>query len=253
MLLSAHSDVTRTLAAERSARLLAEAEEHRCAHRPTLRWRPATFRQPTADRQQATHARLTSGASRRRRRWVVHGWWQPARWPGVAADQPAQLPRKPAVDQSEDDHVQLARTLILGLRWRPSRPGRHDRRRRGPHPRGPASGTALFGRWSSLPLPTTRSPPRSSPPAALSAGHQAIADVGAATRTGTHPAAQPRAGPGHGSAAASPHRPTGTSTPHQDYNRSASGRQPHPGRRSAAQFRSPRRPSCEAASFSSSS
>ena len=36
---------------------------------------------------QAAHARLVRGARQRRSR-VARGWWQPARWPGVAADQP---------------------------------------------------------------------------------------------------------------------------------------------------------------------
>jgi hypothetical protein len=50
----ANPDVTRTLVAERRARLLAEAEEHRRTRRPAARWRPARFRLPTADRQRVT-------------------------------------------------------------------------------------------------------------------------------------------------------------------------------------------------------
>jgi hypothetical protein len=38
-------------------------------------------------REQSAHAQLARGARRRRRAWVVRGWWQLARWPGVAADQ----------------------------------------------------------------------------------------------------------------------------------------------------------------------
>ena len=41
---------------------------------------------------QATHARLVRGARsprRRDRRWAARGWWQLARWPAVAAQQPA--------------------------------------------------------------------------------------------------------------------------------------------------------------------
>ena len=42
--------------------------------------------------EQAAHARLVGGARppRRRRRtaWVPRRWWQLARWPGVATDQP---------------------------------------------------------------------------------------------------------------------------------------------------------------------
>jgi hypothetical protein len=53
-MLSMHPDVTRSLAAERIARLLAEAEDHRRARRPPARWRPARFRQPNADRQRVT-------------------------------------------------------------------------------------------------------------------------------------------------------------------------------------------------------
>ena len=33
-------------------------------------------------------AQLVRGARRRRRSQVVRGWWQLARWPQVAADQP---------------------------------------------------------------------------------------------------------------------------------------------------------------------
>ena len=50
----------------------------------------------TERREQAAHARLARGArpSRRRRRaWVVRGWWRLARWPGVAADQPVSRPQ----------------------------------------------------------------------------------------------------------------------------------------------------------------
>jgi hypothetical protein len=53
-MLFTNPDVTGTLAAERRARLLAEAEEHRRARRPAARWRPARFRLPTADRQRVT-------------------------------------------------------------------------------------------------------------------------------------------------------------------------------------------------------
>jgi hypothetical protein len=45
----------------------------------------------TQRRAQADHARLVRDARplRRRRRWTVRGWWQLARRPGIAADQPA--------------------------------------------------------------------------------------------------------------------------------------------------------------------
>jgi hypothetical protein len=39
-------------------------------------------------RRQAAHAQLARGARPRRRSQVVRGWWQLARWPQVAADQP---------------------------------------------------------------------------------------------------------------------------------------------------------------------
>jgi hypothetical protein len=49
----------------------------------------------TERRQQAAQARLADGARppRRRRRWrVVHRWWQLARWPAAATEQPAHRP-----------------------------------------------------------------------------------------------------------------------------------------------------------------
>jgi hypothetical protein len=45
--------------------------------------------------EQAAHARLAGGARsprRRRRRSVIHGWWQLTRWPAAASQQPARLP-----------------------------------------------------------------------------------------------------------------------------------------------------------------
>ncbi len=59
-----HPDVTSSLAAERSARLLAEAEDHRRAHRPPARWRPARFRQPRADLQRVTQPATAGQAER---------------------------------------------------------------------------------------------------------------------------------------------------------------------------------------------
>jgi hypothetical protein len=50
----------------------------------------------TERRQQAAHARLVRGARpprRRHRRWTVRGWWQLARWPAVATDQPVSRPQ----------------------------------------------------------------------------------------------------------------------------------------------------------------
>jgi hypothetical protein len=43
-------------------------------------------------RQQAAQAQLVRGARRRRRSQVVRGWWQLARWPQMAADQPGSRP-----------------------------------------------------------------------------------------------------------------------------------------------------------------
>jgi hypothetical protein len=50
----------------------------------------------TQRRQQAAHARLAGGARppRRRKRWAVRGWWQLARWPAVATQQPAHRPHR---------------------------------------------------------------------------------------------------------------------------------------------------------------
>jgi hypothetical protein len=62
MLFTHHPDVTGSLAAERIATLLAEAEDHRSARRPLARWRPARFRQPTADLQRVVPQ--TTGADR---------------------------------------------------------------------------------------------------------------------------------------------------------------------------------------------
>lgn len=46
--------------------------------------------------EQAAHARLAAGARpprrRRRKPWVPRRWWQLARWPGVATDQPVTRP-----------------------------------------------------------------------------------------------------------------------------------------------------------------
>jgi hypothetical protein len=53
-MLFTHPDVTRSLAADRTARLLAEAEDYHRARSPLARWRPARFRQPTADLQRVT-------------------------------------------------------------------------------------------------------------------------------------------------------------------------------------------------------
>ena len=46
----------------------------------------------TERREQAAHARLAGGARppRRRKRWAAPGWWQLARWPNVAAEQPVR-------------------------------------------------------------------------------------------------------------------------------------------------------------------
>ena len=48
----------------------------------------------TERHEQAAQARLVGGARppRRRRAWVPRRWWQLARWPGVATDQPVTRP-----------------------------------------------------------------------------------------------------------------------------------------------------------------
>jgi len=49
----------------------------------------------TERREQAAHAQLRRGAvapRRRPRSGAARGWWQLARWPGVAADQPVHRP-----------------------------------------------------------------------------------------------------------------------------------------------------------------
>jgi hypothetical protein len=55
MLVNSHPDVTGAMAAERAARLLAEAKVER-ARRTVAQWRPARFRQPTPDLQRAAPA-----------------------------------------------------------------------------------------------------------------------------------------------------------------------------------------------------
>jgi hypothetical protein len=54
MLFAHHPDVTGSLAAERAAAMLAEAEDHRRGRRQLAQWRPARFRQPTPDLQRVT-------------------------------------------------------------------------------------------------------------------------------------------------------------------------------------------------------
>jgi hypothetical protein len=46
----------------------------------------------TERREQAAHSRLLHQArpSRRRKRWVARRWWQLARWPASATDQPVR-------------------------------------------------------------------------------------------------------------------------------------------------------------------
>jgi hypothetical protein len=54
MLFTHHPDVTGSLAAERTATLLAQADEDRRGRRRAAQWRPARFRQPTPDLQRVT-------------------------------------------------------------------------------------------------------------------------------------------------------------------------------------------------------
>jgi hypothetical protein len=49
----------------------------------------------TERRQQAAHAQLVCGARlsrRRHRRWATRDWWQLARWPAIATNQPTRRP-----------------------------------------------------------------------------------------------------------------------------------------------------------------
>jgi hypothetical protein len=49
----------------------------------------------TERREQAVHARLGRGTrppGRRHRSRAARGWWQLARWPAVAAEQPSRSP-----------------------------------------------------------------------------------------------------------------------------------------------------------------
>jgi len=65
MLFTHHPDVTSSLAAERTASLLAEAQEYRSARRPLAQWRPARFRQPTPDLQRVIpHTTTTTTTDR---------------------------------------------------------------------------------------------------------------------------------------------------------------------------------------------
>jgi hypothetical protein len=50
----------------------------------------------TYRREQAAHARLARGPRppRRRKRWAGRGWWQLARRPAVAAEQPTRHPQR---------------------------------------------------------------------------------------------------------------------------------------------------------------
>jgi hypothetical protein len=65
MLFTHHPDVTSSLAAERTASLLAEAQEYRSARRPLAQWRPARFRQPNPDLQRVIpHTTTTDRAGR---------------------------------------------------------------------------------------------------------------------------------------------------------------------------------------------
>jgi hypothetical protein len=50
----------------------------------------------TQRREQAAQARLAGSARppRRRRRWAGRGWWQLARWPAIAAEQPVRHPQR---------------------------------------------------------------------------------------------------------------------------------------------------------------
>ena len=63
MFVSSHPDVTAVIAAEHTARLLAEAKAAR-ASRTAAEWRPARFRQPTPDLQHVAPASDPAQADR---------------------------------------------------------------------------------------------------------------------------------------------------------------------------------------------
>ena len=67
-------------------------------------------------REQAASARLAhqARASRRRRQWVVRGWWQLARWPAIATHRPVRRPTASG-DRSEATMSKRARALVLGV------------------------------------------------------------------------------------------------------------------------------------------
>jgi hypothetical protein len=50
----------------------------------------------TERQEQAAHARLARSARppRRRKRWASRGWWQLARRPAIATEQPVQRPQR---------------------------------------------------------------------------------------------------------------------------------------------------------------
>jgi hypothetical protein len=66
-------------------------------------------------REQAAHARLAHQArpSRRRRRWVVRGWWQLARWPSPPVGQ--SVAPTASGDRSEAPMSKHTRALVLGV------------------------------------------------------------------------------------------------------------------------------------------
>jgi hypothetical protein len=72
----------------------------------------------TERHEQADHARLLRAARpprRRRARWAARRWWQLARWPGVATNQPAHHPpTHPQLIDREATMSKLTRTLIIG-------------------------------------------------------------------------------------------------------------------------------------------
>jgi hypothetical protein len=75
----------------------------------------------TERREQAAQARLAGGARwprRRRRRWVVRGWWQLTRWPAAATDQPVQPPHS-ASYQSEGPCPTAHAHSSSGSHWPP--------------------------------------------------------------------------------------------------------------------------------------
>ena len=112
----------------------------------------------------AALARRVAGVGRR----AARGWWQLARWPAVATQQPAHRPTAP-VDRSEATMSKLTRALVLGATLAAMNLAGHDHRRPGPShtqkPRTPGGRPA--NAKSARPGATARPQHRSRPPSPM--------------------------------------------------------------------------------------